>query len=128
MGLAGLKGLALNKNIMANDKGHLVNIEKVEYNTYSNVDTAEILSQLNILKLQNSKIMAKAQEQFDALMDRLNTVTNDIAADYQKLLDEIQNNTVSPASIEAAKANIEKLEGLGASVENPVPEEPPVEG
>lgn len=111
---------------MANDKGHLVNIEKVEINNHyhNHVDTAEILSQLNILKLQNSKIMAKAQEQFDALMDRLNTVTNDIAADYQKLLNEIQNNTVSPASIEAAKANIEKLEGLGASVENPVPEEP----
>lgn len=61
------------------------------------------------------------QQQFDALMGRLNTVTNDIAADYKKLLDEIQNNTVSAASLEAARANIEKLEQLGASVENPVP-------
>lgn len=71
--------------------------------------------------------MAKSQEQFDTLMARLDTVTNDIAADYQKLLDEIQSNTVSPASIAAAEANIAKLETLGASVANPVPE-PPAEG
>jgi len=108
---------------MEKDKGHIVNIEKVEYNniTHNHIDTQEILSLLNIIKLQNQKIMAKAQEQFDALMARLNTVTNDIAADYQKLLDEIQNNTVSAASIAAAEANIAKLETLGASVENPVP-------
>lgn len=69
--------------------------------------------------------MATRQEEFNELIARLNTVTNDIAADYQKLLDEIANNTVSAESIANAKANIETLEALGASVSNPVP--PPVE-
>lgn len=68
------------------------------------------------------------QESFDALMGRLDTVSNDIAADYKKLLDEAKTNSVSAESIAAAEANILKLEALGASVENPVPEEPPVEG
>ena len=95
---------------------------KIEYHYHNHVDTAEILSLLNILKTQNHHIMAKAQEQFDALMTRLDTVTNDIAADYQKLLDEIQNNTVSQESLDKAAANIQKLETLGASVDNPVPE------
>jgi len=66
--------------------------------------------------------MPTNQENFDALMSRLNVATNDIAADYQKLLDEAKNNSVSAESIAAAEANIAKLEALGASVENPVPE------
>ena len=83
-----------------------------------------ISEKLDLLTQKLELFMTKAQEQFDALMARLDTVTNDIAADYQKLLDEIQNNTVSPESIAAANANIAKLEALGASVENPVPENP----
>lgn len=77
--------------------------------------------------------MAKAQEQFDALMGRLNTVTNDIAEDYQTLLNEVQrlnDGSVSQASLDAAAANIAQLESIGASVANPVPvppTEPPVE-
>lgn len=69
--------------------------------------------------------MATRQEEFNELIARLNTVTNDIAADYQKLLDEIANNSVTAESIAAAEANIATLEALGASVSNPVP--PPVE-
>lgn len=65
--------------------------------------------------------MATRQEQFDALIGRLNTVTSDIAADYQKLLDEAKNNSVSAESIATAEANIATLEALGASVDNPVP-------
>jgi hypothetical protein len=115
---------------MERDKGHLVNIEKVEYNTYNtnHVDTSEILSLLNILKLQNQKIMAKAQEQFDTLMQRLDTVTNDIAQDYQTLLNkiiELNDGSVSQASLDQHAARITQLEGIGASVENPVP--PPEE-
>ena len=67
--------------------------------------------------------MPTRQEQFDALIARLNTVTNDIAADYQKLLDEAKNNSVTAESIAAAEANIATLEALGASVDNPVPTE-----
>jgi hypothetical protein len=69
--------------------------------------------------------MATRQEDFDALMARLNTITNDIAADYAQLLDEIKNNTVSAESIANGNANVATLEALGASVANPVP--PPVE-
>lgn len=68
--------------------------------------------------------MATRQEQFDALISRLNTVTNDIAADYKKLLEEAKTNSVSAESIAAGEAHVATLEGLGASVENPVPEEP----
>lgn len=66
--------------------------------------------------------MATRQEEFDAIIARLNTVTNDIAADYQKLLDEIASNTVSAESLANAATNIAALEALGASVTNPVPE------
>lgn len=65
--------------------------------------------------------MATRQEEFDALMGRLNTVTNDIAADYAKLLQEIADNSVSAESIAAGNANVATLEALGASVSNPVP-------
>lgn len=68
--------------------------------------------------------MATRQEEFDALMGRLNTVTNDVAADYAQLLKEVANNTVSAESIAAGNANVAILEALGASVTNPVPEEP----
>ena len=69
--------------------------------------------------------MPTRQEDFDALMGRLNTVTNDVAADYAQLLAEIANNSVSAESIAAGNANVAILEALGASVSNPVP--PPVE-
>lgn len=43
------------------DKGHLVNIEKVEYNTYNqHVDTGQILSEINIIKFKINN-MAKTQ-------------------------------------------------------------------
>lgn len=69
--------------------------------------------------------MGERQDQFDAMIARLNTVTNDIAADYAQLLAEIANNTVSAESIAQGNANVATLEALGASVSNPVP--PPVE-
>lgn len=69
--------------------------------------------------------MATRQEEFDALMGRLNTVTNDVAADYALLLEQVANNSVTPESIAAGNANVAILEALGASVENPVPPPPP---
>lgn len=81
-------------------------------------------------------IMATKQEQFDAIIAKLDGVTNDIAADYKQLLDEVQAGTVSQESLDKASVNVAKLEALGASVSNPVPETPteptdpvePVEG
>jgi len=68
--------------------------------------------------------MPTRQEEFDQMVADLDAATNDIAADYEKLLSEAQTNTVSAESIAAAKVNIERLKSLGASVENPVPEPP----
>lgn len=84
-----------------------------------------------LLLFINSKlntIMATSQERFDLIIGRLNTITSDIAADYKKLLDAIQNgDTITEESFAAAEANIAILETLGASVDNPVPPvEPPV--
>lgn len=78
----------------------------------------------NLLKLLNSKldlIMTK-QEQFDAALERLNTTTNDIAADLTLLKEQIQNGTVSDESLARLDANVATLEALGASTENPVPD------
>jgi hypothetical protein len=71
--------------------------------------------------------MAKTQERFDQLMNRLDTVTTDIATDYKTLLEAVQAGTVSEESLAKHEANIAKLEELGKSVDNPVPTEPPVE-
>jgi hypothetical protein len=88
-----------------------------------------IIGFLAVLIVQNyfnsqklKKFMATQQERFDAIIGRLNTITSDIAADYQLLLDAVKNNTpISEESFAAAEANIAVLEQLGASVENPVP-------
>lgn len=70
-------------------------------------------------------IMAKSQERFDLLMGRLDTITTNIAEDYKTLLAAVQEGTISEESFTKHEANIAKLEELGASVENPVPEPTP---
>lgn len=87
---------------------------------------ADILLNINN-NFKLNTIMAKSQERFDAIIARLDTITTDIAADYQKLLDEVRAGGVSDESFARAEANIATLEALGASVDNPVPEEPPVD-
>lgn len=82
---------------------------------------AQILQKLNLVISNQNTIMATSQERHDALMERLNVITNDIAADYQKLLDEARNNAVSQESLDRAEANIMRLEAIGASVANPLP-------
>lgn len=69
------------------------------------------------------KIMTK-QEKFDAAIDRLNTTTNDIAADLKQLKEENAAGTISDESLAKLDANVATLEALGASTENPVPETP----
>jgi hypothetical protein len=64
------------------------------------------------------------QERIDKFNTELDTVTNDIAADYQQLKDEAVAGTVSDESIAQAEANIEKLKALGASVVAPAPTDP----
>ena len=86
-----------------------------------------IINKLDFLTLKAEEIMATKQEQYDSIMNRLDAITNDIAADYKKLLDEIANGTVSQESLDRGSANVARLEEIGASVDNPVPE-PPTEG
>ena len=82
----------------------------------------EIVEKVNSLNSKIDKIMTK-QERFDAILGRIDTVTTNIAADYQKLLDEVKAGTVSDESLAKAEENIAKLETLAASVDNPVPGE-----
>lgn len=93
-----------------------------EYHTW--MDERKLFAKLNLIIEKLDEIMALTQQEFNDMNDRLDSVTNDIAADYQKLLDEIEAGQISDESKERAKANIARLEGLGASVDNPVPEEP----
>lgn len=81
-----------------------------------------ISDKLDYLTLKVNE-MATKQERFDALLEKLNVTTNNIAEDYQKLLDEVRNGTVSDESLTRAEENIAKLEGIAASVENPLPGE-----
>ena len=74
--------------------------------------------------------MATKQERFDAILTALNETTNEIAEDYQKLLEEVRNGSVSDDSLAAAETNIARLKEIAASNDQPVPGEtiPPAEG
>jgi len=63
--------------------------------------------------------MATKSEQVQALNERFNAATNEVAADLQTLRDKIKDGTVSDADVAALEANIARLEGMGA---DPVPE------
>lgn len=73
----------------------------------------EIIQKLN-------QIMTK-QERFDAILTRMDTVTTDIAGDFQTFIKEVKDGTVSDESLAKAEANVAILETLAASKENPVP-------
>lgn len=80
----------------------------------------ELLHKFDLLteKLED---MATKQERFNAILAELNTTTNEIAADYQTLLDEVRNGTVSDESLTAAEENIARLKQIAASNDQPVP-------
>jgi DNA repair ATPase RecN len=67
--------------------------------------------------------MATKQERFDTVLSRIDAVTTEIAQDYQTLLDEVRNGTVSDASLERAEQNIARLEAIAKSNDTPVPGE-----
>lgn len=81
---------------MEKDKGHIVNIEKVEINNiYTNhVDTSEILSQLHIVKMQNNKILStlsdspQLEKQMDSWLVRLNKSVGAI----EKVSDQVDSS------------------------------------
>lgn len=70
------------------------------------------------------------QERFDKILSDINDATNDIAADQQKLLEEIKAGSVTDESLAKAEQNVAALQAIGAQVDSstpPVDEEPPVE-
>lgn len=83
------------------------------------------LSLINSHKLNN--IMA-SQEEFESVLARIDTATNDIAEDIRNLKGQIEGQglprDVENRVLDSLNATAEKLEGIGSSVENPVPDGP----
>ena len=71
--------------------------------------------------------MATADETLTTLSTRLNDATNEIAADLQRLRDQLAllgEAVVAPATLAALDAHISRLEGLGVDPADPVPATP----
>lgn len=96
-------------------------------NTKVELFCVEILNQLEeqrktlLFITQNQKTIMDKQERFDAMLTRMNDVTNNIAEDFKLFIDEAKQGTVSDESLAKAEANVTTLEQLAASKENPVP-------
>lgn len=90
------------------------------------------------LIIQKLDLIMGKQETFNEIQNSLNETTNKMAAvvtnikeDYQKLLKEVQDGSVSDESLAAHKTNVDKLatiatalEETAATVENPLPTTP----
>lgn len=115
------------------DKSHVVNIEKVIYNNTYQVDTAQILSEINILKLQLHKMGQNLSEIKQALADA-SLKADKVAADVQKLHDLIQNTgggsgeTPTPEEWQEVKDAAAALNAKLQSVDDATPEETPPPG
>jgi hypothetical protein len=108
-------------------KIHLVHSFKNERDEKDDDLLLKIFQELHSIKIKIKTIMATLQ-QFQAALDRIDAATTDIANDLTLLKEQITNAGLS-AEVEAEViAKLEtaatKLEGIGASVENPVPPTP----
>lgn len=88
----------------------------------------KLLSEIKSIH-QKLNEMATKQERFDALLTRMDAVTNNLAEDFRTFIEEARTGTVSDESFAKAENNITVLEQLAASKENPIPGEtlPPEE-
>jgi len=75
-------------------------------------DDGTINTRLNLIITNTEKIMTK-QERLDQALADLNAGTNEIAADLQKLKDEIAAGNISEESLAALETNIAVLTELG---------------
>lgn len=118
---------------MEKDKGHLVNIEKVEINNiYTNhIDTAEILSLLNIIKLQNHKVMANIQqlnEKVDELQSALDSEQEAIQAalaTLQAAVDSLTQQLADGGTEADRQAVLDKLNSAITDLKGTIPDETP---
>lgn len=101
----------------------VIHIHKTDEGGYDMVHLYNKLSKKLNFIIEKLNEMATKQERFDAILTSLNETTNEIAADYQALLDEVRNGTVSEASLAAAEQNITRLKEIAASNDQPVPGE-----
>lgn len=105
----------------------VVHIHKIEG---ADEETFCILNKKLDFIIEKLHLIMTKQERFDAILTSLNETTNEIAADYQALLDQINNDSVSDESLAKAEENIAKLKQIAASNDQPVPgtDIPPVTG
>jgi uncharacterized membrane protein len=68
---------------------------------------------LLIIVILNQFSIMNRQERLEAAVAKLDTATNEIAADLQTLKDEIAAGNVSDETLNQLDANIAKLEALG---------------
>lgn len=91
----------------------LINAVIIAVGIYLIIDNISLHSKYN-------SIMAK-QDQFDAMLQRLDAATTEIADDLRELREEVID-TISDESLAKLDANISKLETMGA--EDDQPQEP----
>ena len=96
---------------MEKDAQHLVNIEKVEYHYHNHVDTTQILSELNLIKLK-LKIMGdntnKALEDLGVIKTQLVKIGTETSTllDKIKALEDAAANADTPQSVLDAIADV----------------------
>lgn len=86
------------------------------------VIVAFLCVEIVILNNKYNTLMAK-QEQFDAMLQRLDAATTEIADDLKALREEIADS-ISDESLAKLDANIAKLETMGSEDDVEEPEEP----
>jgi ABC-type transporter Mla subunit MlaD len=79
---------------------------------------------LTLLEAQGAALMARQQD-VDRIITELNTATNAIATDLERLRSEVLEGNVNDASITSLDGIVARLRALGQDPENPVPAVPP---
>lgn len=86
---------------------------KISIHHYHHISAdGEVFKRLDLILSKIDKIMTR-QEKLDQAIADLNAGTNEIAADLQRLKDEIAAGNVSDESLQSLADNIEVLKQLG---------------
>lgn len=98
------------------------------FNIHNHVDTQEILSLLNILKLQNSKIMATLAE-IKAQVDTLQTRLDEEQAQIQQAIEglnttiqQLQQNLQDGGTVEERQEVLNKLTAITSDLQSTIPD------
>lgn len=123
----------------------IIYIEHYTVNYHNHIDTAEIISLLNILKLQNTKIMSaiddlKAkvaelqtsvdaeQAQIQTLLDQSNGTIAELQAQVTVLQGELANGATAAQIAEVATSIQSTIDDIKSTVADVPPPPPPAEG